>query len=162
VNWRAFEQAAPELAVIGRARIEKDRLVMVGTLRADGSPRISPVEAFIVDGEVLLGMMWRSRKALDLLRDPRLVVHTPTCDPDGTEGDFKAYGRAVDVTDAALRVRYADVLEARIDWRPSEPFHLFSVEVESAGYIVFGKEPVALRWNPSDGFSPIRHPDESD
>jgi Pyridoxamine 5'-phosphate oxidase len=161
VNWQAFEQAAPELAAIGTARIEKDRLVLVGTLRADGSPRISPVEAFIVDGELLLGMMWRSRKALDLLRDPRLVVHTPTCDPDGTEGDFKAYGRAVDVTDAALRARYADVLEARIDWRPSEPFHLFSEEVQSAGYIVFGKEPVAMRWNPSNGFSRIRHPDAS-
>ena len=159
MNWQGFEQAAPDLAAIGRTRIEKGRLVLVGTLRADGSPRISPVEAFFVEGELLLGMMWQSRKALDLLRDPRLVVHTPTCDPAGTEGDFKAYGRAADVTDAGLRTRYADVLEARIDWRPSEPFHLFSVDVESAGFIVFGKEPVAMRWNPADGFSRIIHPD---
>ena len=158
MNWLAFERAAPELAAIGRARIEKDRLVLVGTIRLDGGPRITPVEAYIVDGELLLGMMWRSRKALDLVRDPRLVVHTITCDPNGAEGDFKAYGRAADVTDGALRARYGDVLEARINWRPSEPFHLFGVDIESAGYIVFGKEPAATRWTPHEGLAKLPHP----
>lgn len=158
MNWGAFEGAAPELAAVGRKLIEHNRLVLVGTLRKDGSPRISPVEAFFVNGELMLGMMWRSKKALDLQRDPRLVVHTATCDPDGTEGDFKAYGRAIDVGDPALRTRYGDVLEARINWRPSEPFHLFSVDVESAGYIVFGKEPTALRWTPAGGVARLPHP----
>jgi pyridoxamine 5'-phosphate oxidase-like protein len=158
MNWKAFEESAPDLAAIGRERIEEKRLVLVGTLRVDGSPRISPVEAFFVDGELMLGMMWRSRKALDLLRDPRLVVHTTTCDPDGAEGDFKAYGRAVDVRDAGLRTRYADELEAKINWRPSGPFHLFAVDVQSAGYIVFGKDPVAMRWDPAEGTARIRHP----
>ena len=158
MNWREFEDSAPDLAAIGRKRIEENRLVLVGTLRADGSPRISPVEGFFVDGELLLGMMWRSRKALDLLRDPRLVVHTSTSDPDGAEGDFKVYGRAVDVRDAGLRTRYADALEATIDWRPTEPFYLFGVDIQSAGYIVFGKEPVALRWNPAEGTARIKHP----
>jgi hypothetical protein len=158
MNWQAFEESAPDLAALGRARIEEKRLVLVGTLRADGSPRISPVEAFFVDGELMLGMMWRSKKALDLLRDPRLVVHTATCDPDGTDGDFKVYGRAVDVRDAALRTRYADELEAKINWRPSEPFHLFAMDVQSAGYIVFGKEPAAMRWDPAEGTARIRHP----
>jgi hypothetical protein len=158
MNWRAFEESAPELAALGRKRIEESRLVLVGTLRAEGSPRISPVEAFFVDGELMLGMMWRSRKALDLLRDPRLVVHTATSDADGVEGDFKAYGRALDVQDAGLRTRYADALEATINWRPTEPFHLFAVDIQSAGYIVFGKEPVAMRWNPAEGTARIRHP----
>jgi hypothetical protein len=31
--------------------------VLVGTLRANGWPRISPVEALIVDGGLYLGMM---------------------------------------------------------------------------------------------------------
>jgi hypothetical protein len=159
MRWQAFEEAASELAAIGRKRIEENRLVLVGTLKRDGSPRISPVEAFFVDEELMLGMMWRSKKALDLLRDPRLVVHTATCDPDGTDGDFKAYGRAIDVQDPGPRKAYADVLEERIDWRPSEPFHLFSVDVESAGYIVFGKEPMAVRWTAAEGLARIRHPD---
>lgn len=124
----------------------------------DGWPRISPVEAFIVDGELLLGMMWRSRKALDLMGDPRVVVHTVMCDPDGTQGDFKAYGRAVDVPDAGLRTRYGDVLEARIDWRPSEPFHLFRVDIESPGYVVFGKDPAAMRWTPEEGLTKLPPP----
>jgi pyridoxamine 5'-phosphate oxidase-like protein len=158
MNWRAFEEAAPELAAMGRTRIEGDRLVLVGTLRRDGSPRISPVEAFFVESELMLGMMWRSRKALDLVRDPRLVVHTGTSDPDGTEGDFKAYGHAVEVQDPGLRTKYADVLEAKINWRPSEPFHLFSVDIETAGYIVFGKEPVAMRWTLAEGLARLPHP----
>jgi len=39
-------------------------------------------------------MMWRSKKALDLLRDPRIVVHSVTSNKDGTDGDVKIYGRA--------------------------------------------------------------------
>lgn len=159
MNWRSFEGAASEIAAVGRSRIEENRLVLVGTLKKDGFPRISPVEAFFVNGELMLGMMWRSKKALDLLRDPRLVVHTATCDPDGTDGDFKAYGRAVDVQDPGLRERYGDVLEKRINWRPSEPFHLFSVDVDSAGYIVFGKDPMAMRWTRDEGLTRLRHPD---
>ena len=46
------------------------------------------------DGQLALGMMWRSMKALDLLRDPRCVVHSVVSDKDGTEGEFKVYGRA--------------------------------------------------------------------
>src|SRR6266511_4785206 len=65
MNWHSFEQSAWELAAIGRKRIEEPRLVLVGTVKRDGSPRISPVEAFFVSGELMLGMMWRSKKALE-------------------------------------------------------------------------------------------------
>ena len=47
-------------------RFRKDELVMLGTLRADGSPRISPCELDVAEGHLFLGMMWRSKKALDL------------------------------------------------------------------------------------------------
>jgi hypothetical protein len=160
MDWSGFAAAAPELADMARRRFAENRLGLLGTLRADGSPRISPIEVFFSDGQLMLGMMWRSRKALDLLRDPRVVVHTAACDPDGVEGDLKVYGRAVDVPDAGARTRYGDVLEERIKWRPSEPFHLFALDVESAGYIRFGKDPLAMRWNPSEGFARIRHPDQ--
>ncbi len=61
-------------------------LTLVGTLRHDGWPRISPVEALVWNGQLYLGMMWRSLKARDLLRDPRCVVHTVVADPTGAEG----------------------------------------------------------------------------
>src|SRR5207249_3618148 len=44
--WSDFAVAAPELAAIGQQRIEATGLVVIGTLRRDGSPRISPVEPF--------------------------------------------------------------------------------------------------------------------
>ncbi|TMK12946.1 MAG: pyridoxamine 5'-phosphate oxidase [Actinobacteria bacterium] len=160
MNWSEFAEAAPELAALCARRFEENRLGLVGTVRRDGSPRISPVEVFFVDGEPLLGMMWRSKKALDILRDPRVVVHSATSNPDGSEGDVKLYGRALEVRDPRLRQRYADVLEERIDWRPEEPFHLFSLDLDSAGYVAFGKEPVAMRWNRAEGFARIRHPND--
>jgi hypothetical protein len=113
-----------------------------------------------VDGELLLGMMWRSQKALDLLRDPRLAVHSAQCDREGTEGDFKLYGRVSDATDPDLRRRYGDVLQAKIDWRPEEPYHLFAVDVERAGYIRFGEGRRVLRWTPEAGTEGISHPDD--
>ena len=57
----------------------------------DGTPRISPCELDFAAGHLILGMMWQSRKALDLLRDPRCVLHTCTTDRMGTEGDAKIY-----------------------------------------------------------------------
>jgi hypothetical protein len=159
MRWGAFVAAAPQIGALAAGRVAADRLVLVATLRADGSPRISPVEAFVVRDELLLGMMWRSRKALDLERDPRLAVHSASADPAGTEGDVKLYGRAIDVAEPALRIAYADVLEERIEWRPPEPFHLFAVDVESAGFMRFGPEPLALRWTPGGGEVRLRHPD---
>jgi nitroimidazol reductase NimA-like FMN-containing flavoprotein (pyridoxamine 5'-phosphate oxidase superfamily) len=133
-NWGAFAAGDPDLAVLAAARIDRDGLVLVGTLRANGWPRISPVEPLVVGPELYLGMMWRSRKALDLLRDPRLVVHSATKDASGAEGDVKIYGRAVEVTGADEREEYCRRLEERIDWRPEGDFHLFAVDITEVGY----------------------------
>jgi hypothetical protein len=62
---------------------------MVGTLRKDGWPRISPCEVDFAAGHLFLGMMWRSAKALDLSRDSRVVVHSVTCNREGSDGDVK-------------------------------------------------------------------------
>src|SRR2546427_5275143 len=99
--WQQFKQAAPELAALGEERFERTGVVLVGTLRKNGWPRISPVEPFINDGHLYLGMMWQSRKALDLLRDPRCTVHSSISNRDGTEGEFKLYGRALEIQDRA-------------------------------------------------------------
>jgi hypothetical protein len=151
MRWEEFARAAPDLAALGAERFERTGLSLVGTLRIDGTPRISPVEPTIAGSDLLLGMMWQSRKALDLLRDPRLVVHSVVSDREGTEGDFKLYGRVLDVPEPERRNKYADAVEARIDWRPTEPYHLFAVDIESAGFVIFGKEGYALSWNPNDG-----------
>ena len=135
VSWADFARAQPELAGRGEALFEATGLCMLGTLRANGYPRISPVEPLLHAGELYLGMMWQSRKAHDLLRDPRCVVHNAHADKNGTDGDFKLYGRARDVADPEERESYCRALQAKIGWRPeNDEFHLFAIDVVEVGW----------------------------
>lgn len=162
MKWADFATHAPELATLGQRLFDETGLCLIGTLRKDGSPRISPIEPYIVDGELLLGMMWRSRKARDLQGDPRLVAHSTQCDRAGTSGDFKLYGRAVEIEDAQIKERYGDATEARIAWRPEGAFHYFRIDVQSAGYISYGDRRAAMRWTEKGGLECIRHPDDDE
>lgn len=137
MNWHEFAAAAPEMARLGEARFERTGLSLVGTVCKDGCPRISPVEPLISGGRLYLGMMWQSKKALDLLRDPRVLVHSIISDRNGSEGEFKLRGRAVDVQDPDERERYCVALFEKIAWRPDGPFHLFAVDIESAAFVKY-------------------------
>jgi len=154
MQWESFIKAVPEISEVARARFIRDQLVMVGTLRADGWPRISPCEIDIAAGHLFLGMMWQSKKALDLIRDSRLIVHSVTCNREGTDGDIKLYGRGVAVQDSALRAAFRSAIRARIDWAPDEPsYHLFSVDIERAAYLIFGEgQQRIMTWDPEHGF----------
>jgi hypothetical protein len=160
MRWDEFEAAAPVLAGIGRDLFEAQHLATLGTLRADGGPRISPCEIYFVDGELMLGMMPSSRKALDLRRDSRITVVSGQEQRAPAHGDFKIYGRATEVFDQPRRDRLADEQEAVIDWRPSDPFHVFAVDIESATYISYGEGRQLLYWTAEGGMQPRRHPDD--
>jgi len=151
MNWGEFERANPELAALGRERFETRELCMLGTLRRGGWPRISPCELDFVGDELLLGMMWQSPKARDLLRDGRCVLHSCTADRNGTEGDFKLYGRARQVNHPETQEAYRAAVRARIDWEPSGAFHLFALAVESAGFVVFSPRAYGMAWDPENG-----------
>ena len=152
MRWDAFEEACPEIATLARERFARDELVMLGTLRADGSARVTPCEIDFAAGRLFLGMMWRSKKALDLLRDPRVAVHSVPSDRMNPGGDVKLHGRVVDERDPEVRAAFREAILARIDWAPDEPeYHLFSLDVETAGYTVFGETSYALAWDPSRG-----------
>ena len=142
-------------------RIEATGVLLLGTIRADGSPRISPCEPYVVGGELLLGMMWRSKKALDLLRDPRITLVTPRSDREGADGDLKLYGTVADVQDPKRRQGYSDATWERIQWRPTEPYHLFAVNIDSAGFISFGTDRRLMRWSTEGGLEVLKHPDAS-
>ena len=153
MRWGEFIEGVAAIGEEAEARFRKDQLVMVGTLRKDGSPRISPCEIDFADRRMLLGMMWRSPKALDLLRDPRVVVHSVTVNKDGTDGDVKIYGRTVDVTDPAIREAFRAAIRERIDWAPDEPeYHLFDIDVTGAATTRFDAGRQHLQaWDPADG-----------
>jgi Pyridoxamine 5'-phosphate oxidase len=91
-TWAQIAELEPELAARTRAYFEGHKHHTLATLRKDGSPRISGTECEFVDGELQFGSMWRSMKALDLLRDPRFALHSHSEDPPEWPGDAKIAG----------------------------------------------------------------------
>ena len=154
-RWADFEEAAPELAALGRARIEQFGFVFLGTIRSDGGPRVNPAEAWIVEGNLAHTMMRGSLKALDLLRDPRAFLHTPILERElGTPGEFKLRGRAVPIGDEPLRDAVADTVERGSGWRPPRDWHFFTIDVESAAFHRYDEREELhhlLRWTPERG-----------
>ena len=114
--WSDVELAAPDLAQRVRIIFDAHRHKTIATLRADGSPRISGIEAAFADGELTFGSMPAARKGADLRRDSRFALHSATVDPvEGAEatwpGEAKIAGRAVLTgTDGADSFR-ADITE---------------------------------------------------
>ena len=109
----------------------------------DGAPRLSGIEADFRDGELWLGMMPNSRKALDLRRDPRFALLAnlgPGTDMGG--GDVRISGRAVEITDPETVARYV------ADAGEPQPFHLFRVDpTEVVRTWVDGDELVVRTWS---------------
>lgn len=107
-SWADFVAEEEDLAARVKGRFEVRKHKTLATLRKDGSPRISGIEAEFADDEVYIGMMPRSAKLQDLERDPRLALHSPTEDPpEGAPsrwpGEAKIAGRAVEVDVSASR-----------------------------------------------------------
>src|SRR5258706_12655191 len=127
-SWAEFEHTAPALAGLGMERWARQGLFLLGTLRKDGSVRISPCEYILHDGQIWTGMMWQSKKALDLERAPRVTIHNAVTGKDGKDGEFKVYGRAVTVRDVSRRKAYGALCLASMGWEPSEPYHLFTID----------------------------------
>ena len=98
--WQDIERAAPDFARRVRALFDAHRHKTIATVRADGAPRISGIEAAFEDGQLVFGSMSHARKGADLRRDPRFALHSATVDPvEGAEaewpGEAKISGRAV-------------------------------------------------------------------
>lgn len=150
MHWSEMEHAQPRLAELGQQRLMEPGVVLVGTIRRDGTPRLSPVEPLVMDGDLWLCLMWRSAKATDLLRDPRVLVHSVITSRDGGEGEFKIRGTARAEDDLAVQRRYADTAASALGWE-AEPgrFHLFAVDIADVTFIRYndatGDQYVA-RW----------------
>jgi len=137
-TWGEVEAAAPELAGEARAAFDAHKHKMMATLRADGSPRLAGMEALFHDGQLWLGMMDGSRKAGDLLRDPRLALHSATLDTDLSTGDARISGRAVVVTDPSTVAAYVEAQSGASGQEPPSVFHLFSVDVSEVVLVRIG------------------------
>ena len=156
MDWSELERRQPTLAGLGRRRLLGPGVVLVATIRGDGTPRLSPVEPFVLDGILWLSMLWHSRKAADLQRDPRILVHSVITSRDGGEGEFKIRGTARAEGGETVQARYAAAVGASLGWTP-EPgrFHLFAVGIAEVTFIRYdeptGDQHVA-RWPPPREF----------
>jgi hypothetical protein len=127
-RWSEIAAEQPELAERARARFDAGKHKTIATLRADGSPRISGIEADFVAGDLWFGSMLGARKAADLIRDPRYALHSAS-DASDWAGDAKLSGRAVEIAEGPEFDAY---LAARAgDGEPDPPgrFHLFRAEI---------------------------------
>ncbi|MBL1105683.1 pyridoxamine 5'-phosphate oxidase family protein [Streptomyces sp. 5-8] len=153
MNWTGFSSAAPELAKITEERFGSYRHHVLATLRADGSPRTSGLEVRFLHGELWLGMMPGSLKALDLRRDPRFTLQSNP--GDGTDmggGDIRISGRACEVGEGAAKAAYVEEVE------PPQPFHLFRTELTEVvrTYVEDDTYLVAQVWKPGEPVRTLR------
>lgn len=138
VRWSEFVEAEPELAAAVQRLFDAHRHKTIATLRADGGPRISGIEAQFGNGELTFGSMPGARKGADLARDPRFALHSasvdpPEDDPSGWPGDAKISGRAVlhreltgEMPGQEYRAEISEVVRTRVRgdrlvielWRP--------------------------------------------
>jgi hypothetical protein len=152
MTWSDLERAAPEIALLGKDRLDQARVALLGTLRKDGSPRISPVEPYLSQGHLLFGAMSRSAKTHDLLRDPRCALHSAISDPESGDGELKLYGRAIQA-DAHLRNGCRD------GWwveRPTDAAMVFTLHIEQAVFISWDTkhgQMTVRRWSPEAGYT---------
>jgi hypothetical protein len=150
-----MELAAPEIARLGMARLNSARVAMLGTLRRDGSPRISPIEPYFAKGQLLIGAMAWSAKAADLRRDPRSVLHSVATGPDSGEGELKLYGPAVE---ADQNLRGAAAHAWWLTWAP-EKAAVFTLHIGQAVFVdwdIKGGLMTIHRWSPASGYSVAR------
>jgi len=158
-RWADFESSAPDLAAQGRELIDRFGFVLVGTIRRDGTPRISPVEARVVQGHLMLVMIRGTHKARDVLRDSRLVLNTPVFDPMDPGSELKLRGRAVPVEDRGLLEATAQATKAASGWRPPADWHFFSIGVEDVALMEWDRGALAMtRWTAERGLERLSRP----
>jgi hypothetical protein len=156
MHWSDIEHAQHRLARLGYQRLIEPGVVLVATIRKDGTARLSAVEPLVMDGDLWLSMMQGSAKARDLLRDPRVLVHSIVTSREGAAGEFKVRGTARAEDDPVVQRRYADTVTRSLGWSPTPGrFHLFAVDISQVSFISYetatGDQHVAM-WPPGREF----------
>ncbi|MGV9414635.1 pyridoxamine 5'-phosphate oxidase family protein [Nocardia sp. NPDC003693] len=160
-SWSEFVESAPRISTIfARRHAATGNLCMLGTTRADGSPRISPLEPRIFEGDLWLVGMPRTTKFKDLERDPRFCLHTATVDTQVGDGDAKLFGTVHDVLDEGVRGRWLETLfeETGMDFRGEKFDHFYAADITggSAVELIDGKHMEVTIWKPGSSERVVR------
>jgi hypothetical protein len=154
------ENVEPDLADRVRAILSSTTNAVLGTIRRDGSPRLSGADPYFHDGQLRIWSMPLARKGQDLRRDPRVAVHSIPWDSrrlrDGAEAvgdaDAKVSGTAVLVTDAGERSAFRSWLASERGLEPPDDWDLFTIDIDTLTVVsVDNGELVIDRWSSSHG-----------
>ena len=142
-SWTDVEHAEPEFAARVRRLFEAHKHKTIATLRADGSPRLSGIEAEFDGGELTFGSMPGARKGADLRRDPRFALHSATVDPP--DGDPSSWAGDAKISGEATFVRELD------GEPPGELFRADITEVVTTGLNEAATMLIIESWRPGRG-----------
>jgi hypothetical protein len=140
-TWAEFELSEPELAAFGKERID-GQVCFHATLRADGSPRVHPVEPWIAVGLLLVRFRGHSPKVDEVRLDGRYALHSPMDNPDGVGGEFLVRGWMEQIGETHPAVQ-------RFVHDAPYPLAFYAMSVEEAVGTTYegeGTEPVYRRW----------------
>ncbi|MEV4209411.1 pyridoxamine 5'-phosphate oxidase family protein [Nocardia salmonicida] len=154
-TWSQFTEEAPSVAALfSRRHQATGKLCMLATLRADGSPRISPIEPVIFEGMLVLAGMPNTRKFDDLARDPRFCLHTATVDTRVADGDAKLFGTVTDLQDETVHARFAQKLfdDSGFDIRGEKFDHFYIADLTGASTVEVIDDRLDITvWKPGAG-----------
>lgn len=157
ISFDDFLTAAPEIAGPVLDRLTATGIGLLGTVRKDGSPRVSPVEVGLHGGRLALGMMPGSAKLADVRRDPRACLLTPVADRTDTGGEGKLFGRIEEVrgddAERLLRAMVAGLDGVELEDLAGSP--VFELRISSAAWQHVDDDAWDTRsWSIG---SPVRH-----
>lgn len=128
--------SAPTIAAFFEDRVITTGLVLLGTTRADGWPRVSPIELSIRDDRLYVGSMPSGVKALDLRRDPRCCILTPLADKDDLGGEAKAFCQAREIAGSEEWEMIRAAWQESLGFDIGQPgaSHVFELEIVAASW----------------------------
>jgi len=147
MTWPQFAAVNPDLAAFGAARLSAAPAYL-GTIRADGSPRVHPVSPIVAPTGLYVFMEPTSPKVGDLRDRARFALHSGVPDNAGTGGEFSVggFGRLVanDETRAAA--------SAAASFPAEDRYVLFELELREARANGYGdvRLPTQPRWSAAD------------
>jgi hypothetical protein len=164
-NFADVENVEPDLAGRARAILSSTPNAVLGTVRRDGSPRLSGADAHFHDGQLRIWSMPGARKGQDLRRDPRVALHSIPWDSrrlrDGADdvglADAKISGRAVLTTDADERSAFRAWFTSDRGYEPPDDWDLFTIDIDALTVVSVDEGNLVVdRWSATDGRDAVR------
>ena len=144
-TWAEFETSAPEMAAEGRRLLYQFGIGLgfLGTVRADGGPRMHPICPIVAAGG-LYAFIVPSPKERDLRRDGRYALHS--FPPEETDDEFYVTGQAIEIHDADVRAAVESAYENNVEAGHS----LFRLDIDRALLAIYRHRgdfpPAYTRW----------------